>query len=138
MFKKIGLLVGAAALIVGVPAAAIALTNDGGDSLNTVVPVIAQVQNQTATTSVGSTDATTPVLTQQRLRIHAETGPPEGFEPIQRRLHQTSGVSQGGPGMAGQGYRGGNPDAPHPGTGTCTNPDGPIGSGPHGPAVESN
>lgn len=38
-----------------------------------------------------------PVMTRQQLRVHAETGPPEGFEPIKRqlRLHQGDGQANG-------------------------------------------
>lgn len=34
-----------------------------------------------------------PVMTRQQLRVHPKTGPPEGFEPIERqlRLHQSDG-----------------------------------------------
>jgi len=34
-----------------------------------------------------------PIMTRQQLRVHAETGPPEGFEPVKRqhRLHKSDG-----------------------------------------------
>ena len=88
---------------------------------------------------------------QEQLRIHAETGIPEGVTPTQtrQRLHtenqsatqpqtQTGADSsdlqgtQPGDGTGNQFGRngGGNRGSGGDMSGECTNPDGPVGSGP--------
>ena len=60
------------------------------------------------------------VMVRQQLRVHAETGPPEGFEPVQQRLHVDDPLGMG-PGNANPGEHmgNGNPNAPMAGTGEC-------------------
>lgn len=145
MWKNILAITGGAVLAVSLPLAALAATTDdpaGADeapymetyqyAADDVVPSTVMAQDQT--------------LARQQLRVHAETGPPEGFEPIQQRLHAQDGAGMGNPDApmgngtppadgSGAMHQGGNPDAPRDGTGECTNPDGPIGTGPHGPGA---
>ncbi len=150
MWKKIIVLAGGAALAVSLPIVALAATTQDIETSD-VSPAIADEAPYTATYVYLGDDVTVdPATTQdqalvrQQLRVHSETGPPEGFEPIQQRLHQQDGVGNpdtpmgygAAPGDGtGEMHRGGNPDAPRDGTGECTNPDGPIGTGPHGPGT---
>jgi len=161
MIRKIALGAAAALLVVGLPVAALGITN-------TISSESGQETQVTAASSAGESAAvvTTQDQTQmqQRLRIHAETGVPDGVTPTQarQRLHtqdQAGTQSQGNPQARGQGHgNNGGPQGTQPGDGSgnqhgkggngsrsgnaaidgtgisgeCTNPDGPIGNGPHG------
>ncbi len=146
MWKQITVLAGAAALAVSMPLGALALTSE--DVPTPTDPTAAEAVDYFANDLVAPGDEALvqdDALVRQQLRIHAETGPPEGFEPIQQRLHAQdhagnpdAPMTPGTPpadGAPGGMFRGGNPDAPRDGTGECTNPDGPIGTGPHGPGA---
>ena len=74
----------AAAAIVGEDEAAVVAPTEGTD----------QDANDQATTSQIAPQ------TQQRFRIHSETGPPEGFEPIRQRLHQQEQAAANGGGRS--------------------------------------
>jgi hypothetical protein len=62
------------ALAVSLPLVALAVTTDRTPALD---DYSAQV-----------TDDVSQPMVQQRLRVHAETGPPKDFEPVRQRLHQ--------------------------------------------------
>lgn len=132
MWKRFMVIVGGAALVVSIPMAALALTTDG-DAVSTFDPTgpyaeqfryqgsdvePVQIQSQA---QVGDT-------VRQRLRVHIETGQPEGFEPVQQQLreHQQLGA--------------GNPDAPMlgDGNGDCIQDGEPLGSGPYGQGRNAN
>jgi hypothetical protein len=144
MWKNILALAGGAVLAISLPLAALAATTDD--------PMVADEAPYMETDQYSQSDPVViqdQTLVRQQLRIHAETGPPEGFEPIQQRLHQQDQLGIGNPDApmgngvpladgSGAMHRGGNPDAPMDGTGECTNPDGPIGTGPHGPGTQAN
>lgn len=155
MWKNIMVLAGGAAIAVSLPIVALAATTQDV-SASDVYPAVADEAPYAETyQNAGDDIMPAPVTTQdqalvrQQLRVHAETGPPEGFEPVQQRLHQQDGVGAGNPDapmgngtLPGDGtgamHRGGNPDAPMDGTGECTNPDGPVGTGPHGPGAQAD
>jgi len=147
MWKKITVVAGGMALAVALPFVALAVTTDEfpeviapADAAPVSVQAATQTQNAAEIAPVEPTgpwvspNAVDPVAAQQvdqtmvrqRLRIHAETGPPEGFEPIQQRLHTDDPLGMG-PGNedAGKGQRMGNGqhNAPMAGTGTgeCPN-----------------
>ncbi len=74
---------------------ALAVTTDRIPALNA-----ASVSASTIT-EWGQTAEATPTMVRQQLRVHAETGPPEGFEPIRQQLHRSEvqgGGSQESPG----------------------------------------
>jgi hypothetical protein len=76
-------------------------------SPNAVDPITVQQNEQT--------------MVRQQLRIHAETGPIDGVEPVQQRLHVDDPLGMGpGNDNAGQHMGNGNPNAPMAGTGDCT------------------
>lgn len=58
-------------------------------------------------------DTVQPMMTRQQLRVHAETGPPDGMDPVQRQLrtHQNDdrGTAQGQRGRSQRGGRAGQP-----------------------------
>jgi len=147
MIRKIALGAAAALLVVGLPVAALGISNSLS---STDVP-------EAQTAAAATLDDTAPATmqdqaqTRQRLRLHAETGVPEGVAPTQtrQRLHaqdQTGTQSRGqqGHGKGQQGRnrdQGGNRQGPPSGNGgrnggdtpgECTNPDGPLGNGPNG------
>jgi hypothetical protein len=159
MIRKIALGAAAALLVVGLPVAALGISN----SINSSDDTQAQVTTAApAATDAASTTAQDQTQARQRLRTHAETGIPEGTTPTQarQRLHaqdQTGAQSQGhgqqsqgqhGQGQGqGQGHgqhgrgQGGNQQGMQSGNsghngsdtpGECTNPDGPVGNGPNG------
>lgn len=155
MFRKIAIVLGGAAVIVALPMGALAMTGpaaivDDGSSdaavLQEQTRSQVQVQNQVRMqdpVDIDGTDIDEPIVaqeqtaTRERLRGHAETGIPEGVEPVQKRLQlhdPGTGLADGETGGAGiRNGNGPNEDAPRSGdgTGVCTNEDGPIGSGPH-------
>ena len=152
MIRKIALGAAAALLVVGLPVAALGISN----SINSSDDTQAQVTTAApAATDAASTTAQDQTQARQRLRTHAETGIPEGTTPTQarQRLHaqdQTGAQSQGQHGQGqgqGQGHeqhgrgQGGNQQGMQSGNsghngsdtpGECTNPDGPVGNGPDG------
>ena len=81
MLKQILVVVGGLALVVSIPLVALAMATDRTPPLSDSVVVTAD-------------DAPQP-MTQQRLRVHAETGPTEGFEPARQRLHQPEAWGEG-------------------------------------------
>ena len=163
MWKKISVLAGGMALAVALPFVALAATTD--ESPDVIAPADTAAETVQATTEVQATtqaqnisevapveptgpwvspNAVDPIAIQQteqtmvrqQLRVHAETGPPEGFEPIQQRLHADDPLGMG-PGIDNVGQAGhmghGNPQASMAGAGTgeclndgeCPNADGP-------------
>ncbi len=164
MIRKIALGVAAALLIIGLPVAALGISRTAAD------PGTAAIQTTVVDSAVPT--AASPVADQtqtqarRQLRIHAETGVPEGVTPTQtrQRLHTQDQAAAQAPGspraqMQGHGH-GTDARGTQPGTGTgnqfgrnnggrdnggrmhgnntsgtpgeCTNPDGPIGTGPAG------
>ena len=153
MWKKITVVAGGMALAVALPFAALALTTDEFPDVITqpeVAPVAVQAAVQTQSTTelapAGPTgpwvspNAVDPIAIQQadqtmvrqQLRVHAETGAPDGFDPVQQRLHADDPLGMG-PGNDNAGHAQnmqnhqemvkGNPDAPRieAGTGECPN-----------------
>ena len=53
---------------------------------------IPDASSEERATSPGTSD---PEMTQRRMQIHAETGPPEDFEPLQQRLHTENRAEHG-------------------------------------------
>ena len=72
---------GGLALAVSLPLVALAITTDQTPPLDDI--------------AVAATDDLPQPAFQQRLRVHSETGPPEGFEPVRQRLHQPESVGTG-------------------------------------------
>ena len=142
MLKKITVVTGGMALAVALPFVALAGTTDefsdvlvpADAATETVQPAVeAQVAAEPiAVEPTGpwvSPNAIDPIAVQpteqtmvrQQLRVHAETGPPEGFEPVQQRLHVDDPLGMGpGTDAPGQHMGNGNPDAPMAGAGDCT------------------
>lgn len=109
MLRWIGAITAGIVIIIGLPIAAIAVTKaTAPEPWNPEATVAAQSEGATAEeieVTAQDTDgqATTSQVapqTQQRLRIHSETGPPEGFEPIQQRLHQQEQMATNGDGRS--------------------------------------
>jgi hypothetical protein len=145
MLKNFMVIVGGAALAVSLPFVALAATTDdvastdiapvttdemaavdqfeAGDPVLGPIRELEQIQIQDPVIVQDEVLTQDQVLVRQQLRIHAETGPPEGFEPIQERLHQGERLGLG------------NPDAPMAGAGTgeCLYDGEPLGTGTHGP-----
>jgi len=148
MWKKITVVAGGMALAVALPFVALAITTD--EFPDVIAPVDAATEMVQATETVQATttaqvvvdpDAVEPtgpwvspnavdpitaqqneqVMVRQQLRIHAETGPIDGVEPVQQRLHVDDPLGMGpGNDNAGQHMGNGNPSAPMAGTGDCT------------------
>ena len=164
MIRKIALGVAAALLVIGLPVAALGISRSAADTESAAI----QAQAVASTTPAASTPVADQTQTQvrQQLRIHAETGVPEGVTPTQarQRLHTQDQAATQTPGspqaqMRGRGH-GADAQGTQPGDGTgnqfgrnggghgngggmngnntsgtpgeCTNPDGPIGTGPAG------
>jgi hypothetical protein len=162
MWKKITVVAGGMALAVALPFVALAITTEEfpdvitpADAATEMVQATEAVQATTqiqTTEEVAPTEPTGPwvspnavdpisvqqneqVMVRQQLRIHAETGPPEGVEPTQQRLHVDDPLGAGpGSDSAGQHMGNGNPNAPMVGAGTgdcaadgaeCPNADDP-------------
>ena len=81
MLKQGLVIAGGFALAISFPLVALAVTTDRTPPLDDVASVIVD-------------EASQPMV-QQRLRVHAETGPPEGFEPQRQRLHQSENAANG-------------------------------------------
>ena len=75
MLKQILVVAGGLALAVSLPLVALAVTTERTPALGDYAVQV-------------SDDVSQPMV-QQRLRVHAETGRPENFEPVQQRLHQS-------------------------------------------------
>jgi hypothetical protein len=155
MWKKISVVAGGMALAVALPFVALAVTTD--EFLDVVTPADAAPATVQTTTQLQAISEEAPVeptgpwvspnavdpiavqaadqtMVRQQLRVHAETGPPEDFEPIQQRLHADDPLGMG-PGNDDAGHAQemqnhqnqemvkGNPDAPRveAGTGECPN-----------------
>ncbi len=162
MIRKTALGVAAALLVIGLPVAALGVSRTAADSESAAIQ--AQVVDSTGSATQTPVADQTQTQVRQQLRIHAETGVPEGVTPTQtrQRLHtqdQTASEAPGNPqsqmrgrghgadaqgmqpadgtgnqfGRNGGGHGGGMNGNNTSGTpGECTNPDGPIGSGPAG------
>ena len=80
--------------------------------------------------TVQSSGTVQPMMTRQQLRVHAETGPPDGVEPAQRqlRIHQNDdrGTMQGQRGTFIQGQHGNSAGRGMGAGSACTNADGPC------------
>ncbi|MEN8040092.1 MAG: hypothetical protein ABFR95_01190 [Actinomycetota bacterium] len=144
MWKKSMVIIGGAALAVSIPMAALAATSDVG-TLGSFDPIGADdapyaERYQASDVDAEQTQARTAV--RQQLRTHIETGPPEGFEPVQQQLREHDQLGTGNPDarQANTGVAKGNPDAPMlgDGTGDCTQDGEPLGTGPHGPGGRNN
>ena len=92
MWKKMLFITGGVAVAVALPMGALALTTSDettNDAVSTVIAAEASVLQ-----AVPAQDAT---YEPRRLRVHAETGPPDGVEPVQLRIHRSDAVqAQGG------------------------------------------
>lgn len=160
MIRKIALGAAAALLVVGLPVAALGISN----SLSSNDAAQEQVTAAVTAPNTGVAVSRDQTQVRQQLRLHAETGIPEGVTPTQtrRRLHTQNqdatqsptgeqgrgrGHGQGHQGTEagngsgnqfgrgnGGGHQGNGGEAGHngDGTGECTNPDGPVGNGPNG------
>ena len=140
MWKKISVVAGGMVVAVALPFAALALTTD--EFPDSILPadatraaeatveseVAGEVEPVEPTGPWVSPNAADPMtvaqaegtMARQQLRVHAETGPPEGFEPLQQRLHADDPLGMGpGHDDAGQGQPMGNgqQNAPMPGAG---------------------
>ena len=151
MWKNISVVAGGMALAVALPFVALAVTTD--EFSDVMMPADAAAETAQATTEVQTTtqaqnisevapveptgpwvspNAVDPIaiqqteqtMSRQQLRVHAETGPPEGYEPIQQRLHADDPLGMGpGNENAGNGQHMGNGHQNVPmagaGTGEC-------------------
>ena len=88
MWKQTFVILGGLTLAVSLPIVALAVTTDRTPALNPT--------SESTITAWGQTTEATPTMVRQQLRVHAETGPPEGFEPIQQQLHRNE-AQAGGP-----------------------------------------
>jgi hypothetical protein len=164
MWKRSMVVIGGAALAVSLPTAVFAMaTEGGGASVKADAPIAVQTTYQAM---YGNTDAIqlqiqdqiqvqdevqvrdqvedqamaqSQIGDREQLRLHIETGAPEGTEPTQTRLRQHQEVRStisDAPTGNGDAHRG-NPDAPMlgDGTGECIYDGVPIGNGPHGPGA---
>jgi hypothetical protein len=153
MWKKISVITGGIAVAVALPIAALAVTTDefsdvimpadaATETVNDatqafyatqafVAPDVAPVEPTGPWVSPNADDPIAiqqadQTMVRQQLRVHAETGPPEGFEPIQQRLHMDDPLGIG-PGSNNEGPAGnmgnGHQNAPMAGAGTgdCPN-----------------
>lgn len=116
MLRWIGAITAGIVIIIGLPIAAIAVTKaTAPEPWSPEAPVAAQAETTTAEVTAQDADqATTSQVasqTQQRLRVHSETGPSEGFEPIQQRLHQQEQMAANGVGRLDDAPRRGGPPA---------------------------
>lgn len=166
MWKKITVVAGGMALALALPFVALAVTIEEFPDVIApadATPVAVQAATQAQPTSevapaepTGpgvSPNAIEPIATQQadqmmvrqRLRVHAETGPPEGLEPVQQRLHTDDPLGTGpgnenaGNGQNRQNHQNqneemvkGNPDAPMARAGTGDPEDCPHDEQPQG------
>ena len=83
MWKKMLFIAGGVAVAVALPMAALALTT--GDEVADDAAVVYVDSGASAVQAELAQDVT---YEPRRLRVHAETGPPEGFEPLQLRIHK--------------------------------------------------
>jgi hypothetical protein len=155
MWKKITVVMGGMALAVALPFVALAVTTD--EFPDVIMPADAATETVQAATQVQAAAEVAPVeptgpwvspnavdpiaiqqadqtMVRQQFRVHAETGPPEDFEPVQQRLHVDDPLGMG-PGIENadqaqnmQNHQNqemvkGNPDAPRveAGTSECPN-----------------
>ena len=141
MWKQISVVAGAMAFAVALPVVALAATTPDvlmpADAATGIVQATTQVQAAAEVTAVDpiGVQQNEQTLVRQQLRVHAETGPPEGFEPIQQRLHVDAPLGLGpANGNAGQGQNmgNGNPNAPMAGAGTGDPADCPYDGQPQG------
>jgi hypothetical protein len=168
MWKKSMVIIGGVALAVSLPLAVLAMTTDDSvtdSDTNSVAAVgtlyqdgywdsvAAEIQVQEQVQVQDQVQPQDQVMTRRQLRVHIETGPPEGFEPIQQRLHKHDQLGMGNTGtpMGNSGAPRGNPDAPMHGNGTgdclmdgtqgtgdCLMDGRPSGSTSRGPGNRSN
>jgi hypothetical protein len=81
VLKRILVVAGGLTLAVSLPIVALAVTTEQTPALdNSAVEVSVEVPQP---------------MVQQGLRVHAETGPPEGFVPVRQQLHQPDAVDSG-------------------------------------------
>lgn len=137
MLKQILVIAGGLALAVSLPLVALAVTTDQTPPLDDI--------------AVAATDDLPQPAFQQRLRVHAETGPPAGLEPVRQRLHQPDGVGSdeqhglrrqqgddfepGHRNMVGREQAGSGvctAECPNDGEPSRAGSGGPGGAGPHG------
>ncbi len=143
MWKKVLIITGGVALAVALPMAALAMTT--GDEVAEEAPSTFVAEEAAIDAAPVALNAT---FEPQRLRVHADTGPPDGVQPIQNRLHQGEATGAGdmnhergmnagqhkAAGFEGAGQHQGNPDAPMgDGSGECDHEGEPMNSGPRGP-----
>jgi hypothetical protein len=152
MWKKVLIISGGVALAVALPVAALAITT--GDDVAEEAPSTFVAEEVVIDATPVALNAT---YEPQRLRAHADTGPPDGLQPIQNRLHQGEATGAGdmnherqmnaeqhkaaafegagqGAGQQGPGQHQGNPNAPMgDGSGECDHEGEPMNSGPRGP-----
>lgn len=148
-----------AVLAVALPTAAIAMIAEaGGTSVKAETPIELQATSRVMYKNAAATQIQEQVQVQEQaqiqeqaqddvlvqsqamvrrqLRLHVETGPPEGTEPMQTRLreHKQLGTANPDAPMGNADVPRGNPDAPRlgDGTGECIHDGEPMGTGPHG------
>jgi hypothetical protein len=155
MWKKITVVMGGMALAVSLPFVALAVTTD--EFPNVIMPADAATETVPAATQVQATAEVAPVeptgpwvspnavdpiaiqqadqtMVRQQFRVHAETGQPEGFEPVMQRLHvddplgmgpriENADQAQNMQNHQNQEMVKGNPDAPMAGAGTSECPN---------------
>lgn len=161
MWKRSMVVISGAVLAVALPTAAIAMiTEGGGTSVEADTPITLQTTSQLMYENEAATQVQVQVQVQEQvqeqvevqeqddvlvqsktmvreqLRLHVETGPPEGTEPTQTRSreHQQLGTANPDARMGNPDAPRGNPDAPMlgDGTGECIHDGEPMGTGPHG------
>ena len=81
MLKRILVVAGGLALAVSLPIVALAVTTERTPALDD--------------SAVEVSDGVPQPMVQQRLRVRAETGLPEDFEPVRQRLHRADVVEPG-------------------------------------------
>jgi len=121
VWKQTFVILGGLTLAVSLPIVALGMTTDRTPALNATPATI---------TDWGQTVEATPTMVQQQLRVHAETGPPEGFEPIRQQLHRNEAQAAGSQDSPGRNQWA--DDAQRQGHG-AVGQQGPHGNGQQGP-----
>lgn len=87
MWKKILVALGGVVLAISLPLAVLAIATDQTPTPNASTSAAADVA-QPADLPDNPSQVQEQPMVRQRLRVHAETGPPEGFEPVRQRRHE--------------------------------------------------
>jgi hypothetical protein len=124
VWKQTFVILGGLALATSLPIVALAVTTDRTPGLN------ATSVSASTVTDWGQTAEATPTMVRQQLRVHAETGPPEGFEPVRQQLHRNEAQAVGPQDSPGR-FQWAD-DAERPGFGAT---DSTIGRGQGNPSI---